>query len=127
MKVILVDANHTFVIKGTGIFKEMYEMLEQYPNIKIILTNANDEQMKVLGLDKMPYEVFSLKHEPEKTDPEYYRILLKNYNLKAEDCIYFDHLLEVVNSAQSVGIVSYHYDEEKRDLVSLKKFLDANL
>ena len=85
MKVILVDANHTFVIKGTGIFKEMYDMLEQYPNIKIILTNANDEQMKVLGLDKMPYEVFSLKHEPEKTDPEYYRILLKNYNLKAED------------------------------------------
>ena len=41
MKTILVDAVNTFVIKGDGIFKEMSELLEQYPNRKIILTNAD--------------------------------------------------------------------------------------
>jgi len=35
MKIILVDAINTFVIKGEGIFNEMYKMLEQYPNRKI--------------------------------------------------------------------------------------------
>ena len=69
MKTILVDAINAFVLKGEGIFTQMHELLEQYPNKKIILTGANDEQLKKFGLDKMPYEVFTLKHDPEKTDP----------------------------------------------------------
>ncbi len=70
MKTILVDAVDTFVIEGEGIFREMHDLLETFPNRKIILTGANDEQFKEFGLDKMPYEVFTLKHNPEKTDPE---------------------------------------------------------
>jgi hypothetical protein len=46
MKTILVDAVHAFVIKDEGIFQPMYTLLETYLNPKIILTNANDEQMK---------------------------------------------------------------------------------
>ena len=41
-------------------------MLDEFPNTKIILTGANDEQFKKFGLDKMPYKVFTLKHDPEK-------------------------------------------------------------
>ena len=70
MKTILVDAVSCFVSEEGEIFKEMYELLETYPNKKIILTGANDEQFKEFGLDKMSYEVFTLKHNPEKTDPE---------------------------------------------------------
>ena len=66
MKTILVDAVDAFVIKGEGIFQAMFNMLEQYPNRKIILTNANNEQMEQFGLKNMPYEVFTLKHNPEK-------------------------------------------------------------
>jgi hypothetical protein len=43
MKTILVDANHTLVVDGV-LFQAMYELLETYPNPKIILTNANDEE-----------------------------------------------------------------------------------
>ena len=32
-----------------------------------------------------------------------------------------------VKSAQSIGINSYHYDSEKKDLDSLKQFLDQNI
>lgn len=131
MKIILVDAVHCFVIKkedGTfQVFKEMQDLLENYPNKKIILTNANDEQFKKFGLDKMPWEVFTLKHNPEKTDPEYYRIMLQKFNLKPEDVIYFDHNPDAVKSAQSVGINTFYYDNDKRDLAALKKFLDENL
>ena len=81
MKTILVDAIDAFVIENEGgfkIFKEMHDLLETFPNRKIILTGANDEQFKKFGLDKMPYEVFTLKHNPEKTDPKYYKIMLEH-------------------------------------------------
>ncbi len=126
MKTIFVDAVGTFVV-DTKVNEEMHKLLEQYPNKKIILTNANDEQLVTFGLVNMPYEMFTLKHNPDKTDPKYFAMMLKNYNLKPEDCLYFEHSLDAVNSAKSVGINSFHYDENKKDLLSLKKFLDENL
>jgi len=127
MKTILVDAVHCFVIKGDGIFKEMHDLLETYPNKKIILTGANDEQFKDFGLDKMPYEVFTLKHNPEKTDPKYYEKMLEQYGLNKGEVIYFEHDIKAVESAKSVGINSYFYDNDKKDLFALKNFIDSNI
>jgi HAD superfamily hydrolase (TIGR01509 family) len=127
MKIILVDAIRAFVIKGEGIFEDMHKILEQYPNKKIILTSANDEQAEKFGLNNMPYEVFSLKHNPEKDDPEYYKTMLNHFNLDVKDVIYFEHKESAVKSAQSVGINTFHYDKDERDLVALKKFIDENL
>lgn len=68
----------------------MQALLDSYPNRKIVLTGANDEQFKKFNLDKSPYEVFTLKHDPEKTDVKYWHILLEKYNLKPEDTVYFE-------------------------------------
>lgn len=126
MKTILVDAVNTFVNNGK-IFLEMKDLLDSYPDKKIILTNADDEKIKEFGLVNLPYELFSLKHQPNKTDPKYFEVMLENFNLKKEDVIYFEHNLEAVNSAESVGINTFHYDKDKKDLVALKKFLDSNI
>ena len=126
-KTILVDAIHCFVIKEQGIFNEMHELLETYPNKKILLTGANDDEFKNFGLDKMPYEVFTLKHNPEKTNPKYYQTLLERFNLRKNDVIYFEHNPEAVKSAQSVGIKSHYYDPDKKNLRALKDFLTQNL
>jgi HAD superfamily hydrolase (TIGR01509 family) len=127
MKTILVDAVDTFVIEGEGIYKPMLDLLQQYPNRKIVLTNANDEQMITYGLTDLPYDIFTLKHNPDKTNPEYFSQFLKHFDLKTEDVIYFEHNPEAVSSAQSVGINSFLYDSEKKDMESLKSFLDKNL
>jgi FMN phosphatase YigB (HAD superfamily) len=127
MKIILVDAINAFILKEQGIFDEMLKLLEEYPNKKIILTGANSDQMKEFGLDKMPYEVFSLNHDPEKTDPTYFKIMLKHFDLDPENVVYFEHNFEATKSAQSVGIKTHYYDKEKKDLLALKKFLDENL
>ena len=130
MKTILVDAVHAFVIKtkdGFEIFEPMRKMLDKYPNRKLILTNANDEEFKKFELDKMPYEVFTLKHDPKKVNSEYYKKMLGHFNLKLEDVVYFEHNLEAVKSAQSVGIATYYYDSDKKDLKSLEKYLNKNL
>lgn len=127
MKTILVDAINSFVIKDEGIFEKMHKMLELYPNRKVILTNANDEEMKKFGLDNMPYEIFTLKHDPEKTDPDYYKKMLVHFDLDTDDVIYFEHNEEAVNSARSVEITTYHYDKDAQDIPALKKFIDENL
>lgn len=130
MRTILVDAVYGLVIESEGgfkIFEEMHELLETFPNRKIVLTGADDEQYQKFGLDKVPYEVFTLKHNPEKTDPKYFEILLQHFGLDKDDVVYFEHSPEAVKSAESVGIKSYYYDPEKKDLEALKKFLTENL
>ena len=127
MKIILVDAVDCFVIEGEGIYKPLHDLLEQYPNRKILLTGANDQQMVEFGLVGMPYEVFTLKHNPEKADPEYYRQMLAHFRLTKDDVVYFEHNPKAVESAQSAGIASCFYDFEKKDLAALKQFLDVHL
>lgn len=127
MKTILVDAIDGLILKDGTLFTEMHNLLEGYPNPKLVLTGANDEQWKQFNLDISPYEVFTLKHNPEKTDPEYFKILLKKYHLKPDEVIYFEHNPEAVKTAESVGIRTYYYDASKRDLANLKEFIDSSL
>lgn len=127
MKTILVDAVYCFVSPEGEIFADMYNLLESYPNRKIILTGADNEQFKKFGLDKMPYEVFTLKHNPEKTDSKYYEVLLDHFKLDKSDAVYFEHNPAAVESAQVVGINSYFYDNDKKDISALKDFLDSSL
>lgn len=127
MKTILVDAIHCFVSSEGEIFEAMHKLLETYPNPKIILTGANDEEFKKFGLAKMPYDVFTLKHNPEKTDPTYYETLLKHFGLTPDAVVYFEHNPAAVESAQSVGIKTCFYDDAQKDLARLKEFLDNNL
>lgn len=127
MKTILVDAINGLILEDGSILEQMHELLETYPNNKLVLTGADDEQFKKFKLDKVPYEVFTLKHNPEKTNPEYFRILLEKYRLEIKDVVYFEHNTEAVNSAKSVGITTYFYDHTKEDMYELKLFLDENL
>lgn len=130
MKTILVDAWNTLFVEEGGesvINEEMKELLNSFENRKIVLTNANDEQMIKFGIDKSPYEVFTLKHNPDKIDPIFYKKMLEKFNLKSEDVIYFEHNLEAIESARKNGILTHPYNKNKKDLVELKEFLENNL
>ena len=126
MKTILVDAINGLILEDGTVFKEMQELFDSYPNRKIVLTGANDEQFKHFNLDQSPYEVFTLKHNPEKTDPAYYKLMLANFGLSAKDVVYFEHSEKAVECARSVGIDTYFYDHIKKDLVALKEFVDGH-
>lgn len=127
MKTIFVDAINGLILEDGTIFKEMQELFDSYPNRKIVLTGANDEQFRQFNLDKSPYEVFTLKHDPEKTDAHYWHILLEKYGLQPEGVVYFEHNKQAAETAQSVGIPTYHYDHAKADLAALKAFIDKHL
>jgi len=130
MRTILVDAVYTFIIETEGkfgVYKDMHDLLEKYPNDKIVLTNASDDKFEKYGLNNLPYKFFTLKHNPDKIDPKYFEIFLKEFNLTTDDVIYFEHDIEAVKSAESVGIKTYFYDESKKDLVDLENFLKENI
>ena len=126
MKTILVDARNTFLTED-GINKDIQSLLDAFPNQKIIVTNANDEQRITFGIIDMPYEVFTLKHNPDKTDPKYFETLLTTYWLDIADLVYFEHNSDAVNSAQSMWITTYHYDKDTKDIEKLKEFIIKNV
>ena len=55
MKTILVDAIDGLILKDGTVFEEMHQLLEKYPNPKLVLTGANDEQFKEFNLNRSPY------------------------------------------------------------------------
>lgn len=127
MKTILVDGISGLILKDGTLFTEMYDLLETYPNPKLVLTGANDEEWKEFNLDISPYEVFTLKHNPEKTDPKYFEILLEKYHLEPSDVIFFEHNPTAANTAASIGIKTYFYDHNAHDIEALKNFFDSTI
>ncbi|HRY82935.1 MAG TPA: hypothetical protein P5232_04550 [Candidatus Moranbacteria bacterium] len=127
MKTILVDAIGCLIDTEGNIFKDMQLLLDKFENKKIILTSADYKTNNSYNLNDTPYEVFTLKHNPEKTDPNYYKKMLEYFRLNAEDVIYFEHDKEAAKSAKSVGIKTSHYSKDKKDLVILENFLNDNL
>lgn len=126
-KTILVDAYMGIVRPDIGLDVLMYDLLQMFSNPKIIVTNADTKKQQELGLTNLPYPLFTQHFSPLKTESQYFYNLFSEYDLQSSQVIYFEHDLKAVNTASSLGIVSYHYDYEKRDLVALEKFLQDNI
>ena len=125
MKTILVDAWNTFVTID-GINLPMHKLLENYENTKIILTNATKQEQLKLGMKDMPYTVFSLEHNPDKTNPKYFSEMLSYFSLIPNDVVYFEHYKNAVNSAKSMHIETLWF-KQGSELVILEEFLKKNL
>ena len=127
MKTILVDAVETLVDYDGSVNEELKNYLLSLPNKKIVLTNAPYTKFNLYFKNIKGWEIFTLEHNPNKANPEYFKKMFANYSLTKDNVVYFEHSAEAIKSAQSVGIKSYHYDSTKKDLVALKKFLSENL
>lgn len=122
---ILVDAWNTLVTED-GVNNQMLSLLNQYETRKVIVTNATEEEKIKLGIVEMPYPVFSLVHQPDKTDPIYFMRLLSYLSVTYEEVIYFDHHPKACEAAISLGIKTHlHY--KGATLEHLSTFLDKHL
>ena len=54
------------------------------------MTNANPNEIKS-KLGRYNFKIFSLLKIPDKANPDYFKQLLKKYNLQPREVIYFDH------------------------------------
>ena len=57
-----------------------------------------------------------------KPDPEIYRLLLRKFDLRAEECFFIDDMQDNIDGAASVGIAGHCFEDG--DLEKLKKVLE---
>ncbi len=126
MKTILVDAWNTFVTED-GVNEDLQNFLEQYENPKIIVTNANEDQKISLGIVDMPYEVYSLAHNPDKDSPVYFEKFFAEFGLTKDDVVYFEHNEDAVKCGKSLGIPTFWYQKWEDNREKLKTFFENNL
>ncbi len=122
VKAILVDAINTLIDKEKGLNKELAELLKVLEKKIIIVTNANPKEI-ISKLNNYNFEVFSLLKNPDKSNPKYFKQLLKKYELSSHEAIYFDHKEENIKSAKENKINSMFYKNNKQ----IKEFIDNNL
>jgi len=123
-KILAVDAVGCLVDYNGKINKKIKRLIDKYKIKKIILTNANNEEKKKF-LKNVNYQIFSLNHKPDKTNPKYFKKFLSQHNLKPNQLIYFEHNIKAVKSAKSVGIITHHYNGSLKGLENfLNLFLD---
>ena len=59
--------------------------------------------MKTLLTD-YSFELFSLENNPNKIDPEYYKILCKHLRIGAQHMLFFDHKQVNIDAATKSGL-----------------------
>ena len=121
----------TILVDGLGcIYDEDFKINEKLANIinkfnakKILVVSGSREKGRKASEEYLS-DAFSLEEKGVKKDnPEFFRVLLKKYNLKPEEVVYFDHAEANIKSAESLRIKSKIY----KDDASVEKFIQDNL
>ena len=128
-RLILVDGMHCLYDKDFNLNQELLNLINSFNSHNILVVN----KFRKKGLDLVKksslgrnsnWEAFSLEeNEINKDNPKYFKELLKKFNLKPEEVMYFDHDKKNVETAQRLDILSKHYTDTK----SIKEFVEKNL
>ncbi|MFA5174056.1 MAG: alanine--tRNA ligase-related protein [Candidatus Pacearchaeota archaeon] len=128
-RLILVDGMNCIYDEKFNINKELLDIINNLNTHCILVVNKFKEKGKNLiknyeSTKDTNWEAFSLEEKKiNKENPEYFKILLKNFNLTPQEVIYFDHNEKNVETAIKLGILSKHYT----NIESIKKFIEENL
>ncbi len=128
-RLILVDGMHCLYDENFNLNKKLIEAINGLNTHTVLAVNGSRE--KGYNLVKSHdssydtnWESFSLEERGIKKDnPEYFKELMRRFNLVPEEVMYFDHDKKNVETAKKLGILSKHYTDEK----SISKFMRENL
>lgn len=94
----------------------------------ILLSNTNElhidyvmETVPFYEAFKSQFDAFYLSHEihQRKPDPEIFNFVLEDNRTQPESCLFIDDTLEHIQSAQQLGIKTWHLDPETEDIIDL--------
>ena len=122
-RVILVDGiNCLLDEKDLSLNKPLHDLLISYEARVIVVTNVKREKVEKIVKD-LGFELFTLEHKIEKDKPGYYQELLKEFNLKKDEVLFFDHNLASALGGKAAGIISEHCES----IEAIRKFIDKNI
>ena len=70
--------------------------------------------------------VFSARIKLIKPSPEIYHYILNKFDLKPEECIFFDDLKDNVDAAIAEGINGIHFQSIEQARAELRRFIEIN-
>ena len=79
------------------------------------------------AMDFLPYTdggILSYKDHLLKPEPEIYRLLLKRYGLKADECVFIDDLKENIDAAKTEGIQGIVFESYEQTAMELNKMIE---
>ena len=92
----------------------------------LVLSNFSDKALKESwhALDFLPYTdggILSFQEKLVKPMPEIYRLLLKRYRLKPEECVFLDDTQANVDAARREGIWAIRFQDRQQAEKELEK------
>ncbi|MFA6079999.1 MAG: HAD-IA family hydrolase [Candidatus Gracilibacteria bacterium] len=120
-KTLLLDGVFCLINEDFSLNEEVYTLAKMLGLRTIIVTNAPLEKLMPI-VEQTGFEYVTYEHNPEKTDPEYYRKLLVDKNLKASECVYVENREVHVKVAEGLGIPTIHYTKPS-DIKKVESFL----
>lgn len=107
------------------------ELIEKYKDIYslYIVSNIPEDNFIYISnrydyIQKMKGGIYSYQHKIVKPDPMMYELLLREYQLEAEECLFFDDKLENVESARSVGLHAIHLTDYHKLPMILEEYIN---
>jgi len=122
-RIILVDGMGCLYDKEFKINETLFEILESANAKKILVVNNFRKEAEQL-LEGKGYGVFSFDGKIKKDNELFFKKLLEEYSLNADEVIYFDHDKLNIDSAKSAGIKSVFYDGS---INKIEKFIIDNI
>ena len=91
----------------------------------LFLSNFSEKVQKecARAIDFVPHMdggIFSFKVHLIKPDPAIYRLILQQYHLQAEECVFIDDTLPNITAAEALGIHGIHFQNFKQATEELK-------
>ncbi|MDD2971796.1 MAG: HAD family phosphatase [Lachnospiraceae bacterium] len=137
-----------FVEQDPGIEKEIRDMyahmdgiMEEYPystewikslqkrgyrvliisNFSELILRTNRKEMKFM--DVIDGGILSYREKVIKPDPAIYELLMRQYDLRAEECIFLDDRIENVEGARAVGFQGILVTSQEAAVAELETYL----
>lgn len=102
-------------------YKDTYSLyiLSNIPKDNYIYISTHYEY-----IHKMKGGIYSYQYKLIKPDPRLFKLLLEEYNLKADKCLFIDDKLENVESAKQLGFHTIHLTDYRELPKLLEEYLN---
>ena len=99
----------------------LYKKISLLPGCKVVYTNGDEDYaskiLLKLGLEKVFFDIFDIRKANfiPKPKAESILALLNKYNLKAENCVYFEDLEKNLKTGHDYGMTTIHISKNQKN------------
>ena len=120
--------NKLYQVRDKDLFKKIKE---KYPNIRIIIATNHISFVRnfigeSFGIDYLDDVLISAEIHKIKPNKDFYKFILKKYNLMPEELLFLDDNIKNINGANVLNIKTIKVDKDTDLYVEIQKAIENN-